>query len=67
MSPEQEKLLQEAHLSPAQQETFKEAAKPLMAWMASNIHPHAIVVVDSTSAVLHEGLLNFSTEEFLGA
>jgi len=44
---------------------FKEAAKPLMKYLADNFHPHTSVIVDSTRAQLLEGVRAFKTEEFI--
>ena len=45
--------------------TFEEAAKPLIKWLAENIHPHHTVIVTSTNADLLEGSMSFPTDEFL--
>lgn len=47
------------------QESFKEAAKPLIKWLAENVHPHHTVIVTSTGAELMMGEMSFPTEEFL--
>ncbi|WP_162837201.1 hypothetical protein [Serratia marcescens] len=44
---------------------FEEAAKPLIKWLAENVHPHHTVIVTSTSAELLEGVVSFPTNEFL--
>lgn len=38
-----------------QQESFREAALPLIKWLAENVHPHHTVIVTSTYAKLLEG------------
>ena len=43
-------------LTPEQQKTFERAARPLMAWLNENCHPHVSVQVDCTSAELSEGI-----------
>ena len=43
-------------MTPKQRDTFDAAAKPLMDWLATNIHPHASVIVTSEAAELVEGL-----------
>lgn len=48
-----------------QQNEFEEVTKPVIAWINANFHPHVIVVIDPTSAVLSEGTLSFTTEESL--
>ncbi|HBC7422537.1 TPA: hypothetical protein KEY88_005310 [Serratia marcescens] len=45
--------------------TFDEAAKPLIKWLAENVHPHHTAVVTSTSAELLEGKCSLSTTEYL--
>lgn len=45
--------------------SFEDAAKPLIKWLAENVNPHSTAVVDSTSAVLYSGEKSFQTEEFL--
>lgn len=44
---------------------FKEAAMPLMKWLAENFHPHTKVIVDSSRAELVEGVSAFNDDEFL--
>jgi len=36
--------------------TLKEAAMPLMQWLAENCHPHCTIIVDSEHVELLEGL-----------
>lgn len=45
--------------------SFEEVAKPLIKWMAENVHPHSTAVVDSTSAALYSAEQSFQTEEYL--
>ncbi|WP_261374013.1 hypothetical protein [Yersinia rohdei] len=47
------------------QESFKEAAKPLIKWLAENVHPHHTAIITSTGAELMMGEMSFPTEEFL--
>lgn len=47
------------------QETFEDAAKPLIQWLNENATPHASVIVDCTSAVLFTGEIAVNTKEFL--
>jgi hypothetical protein len=42
-------------MTPNQRDTFDAAARPLMDWLAANIHPHASVIVTSEAAELVEG------------
>lgn len=48
-----------------QRESFKNAARPLMEWLATNMHPHAKALIESTSAELLEGSIGYRTDEFL--
>ncbi|NIG76770.1 hypothetical protein F3J34_24700 [Klebsiella sp. Ap-873] len=45
--------------------SFEEVAKPMIKWLAENVHPHHSVIVTSTHAELLEGQQSVSTEEFL--
>ncbi|WP_419236610.1 hypothetical protein [Serratia fonticola] len=47
------------------QKGFEEAAKPLIKWLAENVHPHHTVIVTSNNAELLEGSMAFPTDEFL--
>lgn len=38
-----------------QQESFKQAALPLIKWLCENVHPHHSVIVTSTNAELLKG------------
>jgi hypothetical protein len=44
---------------------FIAAAKPLMRWMAENLHPHYTASVTATDAELTEGTCSYSTPEFV--
>lgn len=46
-------------------ESFEEAVKPLIKWLAENEHPHHAAIVTSDSAQLLESKLFFPTEEFI--
>ncbi|MGP2900537.1 hypothetical protein [Serratia ureilytica] len=46
-------------------ESFEEVAKPLIKWLAENVHPHHTAIVTSTHAELLEGKMSFPTEEFI--
>lgn len=41
-----------------QRETFIEAAKPLIKWLAENVHPHHTAIVTATNAELLEGQIS---------
>lgn len=53
------------NLTEADKIKFEEAAKPLIKWMAENVHPHTTTIVDSTSAELLEGISIVKTEEYI--
>ena len=44
---------------------FEEVVKPVIKWMAENLHPHTTIIIDSVSAELLEGQCAISTNEFL--
>ena len=46
-------------------DAFAKAAKPLMQWMAENLHPHYVAIVTSTEAQLLEGTLMSRTTRFI--
>lgn len=46
-------------------QSFERSAKPLIQWLAENVHPHHTVIVTSTGAELMMGEMSFPTEEFL--
>ena len=48
-----------------EKQTFEEAVKPLIKWVAENCNPHATVLVDCTSAELLQGSECVINEEFL--
>ncbi|HHK8238746.1 TPA: hypothetical protein ACQVHK_005364, partial [Serratia marcescens] len=45
--------------------SFDEAAKPLIKWLAENVHPHHTAIVDQSSAELLMGLQRVATQEFV--
>lgn len=49
----------------AKLQSFERSAKPLIKWLAENVHPHHTVIVTSTGAELMMGEMSFPTEEFL--
>ncbi|EAM9431716.1 TPA_asm: hypothetical protein G0G78_26965 [Salmonella enterica] len=46
-------------------DTFQEAAKPLMKWLVENVHQHHQAIVTSSHAELLESQYVVKTEEFL--
>ncbi|MEI7143260.1 hypothetical protein WCT84_06680 [Pectobacterium brasiliense] len=45
--------------------SFEDVTKPVIKWLAENVHPHHSVIVDSTHAELLEGQRVLSTKEYL--
>lgn len=48
-----------------QRAAMLEAAKPLIAWLNANCHPHCTAQVDQTTIVLVEGVTTNETYEYL--
>lgn len=44
---------------------FEDIVKPIIKWMAENLHPHTTIIIDSNSAELLEGQCAITTNEFL--
>lgn len=51
--------------TPEERKSFEEAARPLIQWLAENVHPHHHVVVTATGAELLEGQMSIRDESFL--
>jgi len=45
--------------------SLEEVARPLIKWINDNANPHAIIVIDGSSAVLYSGEKSVLTEEFI--
>lgn len=45
--------------------SFEDVAKPMIKWLAENVHPHHSVIVTSTHAELLQGEMVVNTEEYL--
>ena len=45
-----------------QKKELKELASPLMKWLSKNFHPHTTISINSGSAELMEGLINYSND-----
>lgn len=52
-------------LTEQHRQQFEEAARPLIAWLNSNCHPHVTVIVDCTSAELSEGVCVIHTDDYV--
>lgn len=48
-----------------QEKTFQEVVKPAMEWLSKNKNPHAMIIIEATSAELVEGVESFVTDEFI--
>ncbi|ANR76994.1 hypothetical protein BBB57_01215 [Kosakonia sacchari] len=46
-------------------DSFEEVTRPVIKWLAQNVHPHHSVIIDSTHAELLEGQSVVHTEEYL--
>lgn len=51
--------------TPEQKASFQAAAEPMIQWLAKNLHPHAKVIIDSSSAELVEGSLSYVNPEHI--
>ena len=45
--------------------SFEDLARPLIKWINDNANPHAVILIDATSAVLYSGEKSITTEEFI--
>ena len=45
--------------------SFEAAARPLIEWLAANMHPHAKVIIESTHAELVEGIHVLKTMDYI--
>jgi hypothetical protein len=52
-------------LTDNQLESFNEAVRPAIKWLAENVHPHTAITITSTGAELFEGITTFNTDEYL--
>ena len=44
---------------------FEEVVKPIMKWLAENMHPHAKIIIETDRAELVEGVVATVTDEFV--
>ncbi len=47
------------------QKSFEEATEVVMKYLAENHHPHTMIIINSTSAQLFEGVKVHNTEKYL--
>lgn len=40
---------------------FREITQPVVEWLKANAHPNSAVVIETTSAVLYEGVTAYTT------
>lgn len=52
-------------VSPVQQAEFETLTRPLIRWLNDNWHPHVTVVITPTRAELLEGLVAFTTTDYV--
>lgn len=48
-----------------QRQEFEAVTRPVIEWMNANCHPHVTVVIEPTSAVLSEGIVAYTTNDYL--
>lgn len=53
------------NLTEEQNRELKEKAEALMKWMAENLHPHHLLVIENTSFQLLEGVVSSHTQRFI--
>lgn len=44
---------------------FERIVRPVIEWMNENCHPHTKAIIDCTSGELVEGVIGFTTEDYL--
>lgn len=44
---------------------FEALTRPLIQWLNDNHHPHTTIIIDPTSASLWEGMLAYTTADYL--
>jgi len=52
-------------LSKNQEKEFENLARPIIEWLNLNCHPHITVIICSTRAELSEGIMGFTTFDYL--
>ena len=48
-----------------QQQEFEAITRPVIEWLNANCHPHVSVAIDPTRAVLSEGMVAYTTLDYL--
>ena len=49
----------------ARRSSFEVVTRPVISWMNDNCHPHTTVIITGMSAELMEGVVGFTTEDYL--
>lgn len=48
-----------------QRQEFEDVTRPVIVWLNANCHPHVTVVIEPTSAELSEGIVAYTTHDYL--
>jgi len=48
-----------------QRAEFEKVTRPVIKWLNDNCHPHITVIIDVSSAELHEGVCRIYTEDYV--
>lgn len=48
-----------------QQREFANLARPLIKWLNENCHPHTHIFIDQTTAEISEGVMSFTSVEYV--
>jgi hypothetical protein len=52
-------------LDDAKQKEFEEKARPVIAWLNDNCHPHVVAIITPSSSELLEGVYYFPTDDYI--
>ena len=55
----------EEKMTEEQKQQFEAVTRPVIEWLNANCHPHVAVVIEPTSAVLYEGEVAYTTQDYL--
>ena len=61
----EENIRIKVHGEQGDENSFLEAAKPLMKYLCENYHPHVTVIIDGTRAQLVEGLKTVGCDDYI--
>ena len=48
-----------------QRKEFEAVTRPVIEWLNVNCHPHVVVVIEPSRAVLSEGAIAYTTHDYL--